>query len=489
MNQIFRKRLGMIIGRKREQDLLERAFKAKKNQFITIYGRRRIGKTYLISEFFKTKDCQFLHLTGLHHGTMQEQLENFADKISEMLFGGLQVKTPKNWKEAFNLLTKKIESSEEKIVLFFDELPWMATPRSGLLNVIDYHWNNSWYNNRNIIFIACGSSASWILKNIIYNKGGLHNRTNIEINLSPFNLHETQEYLRYQKVSLNEKQILSLYMAIGGVPYYLDYVMPGTSAHETIQELFFSKNAPLRGEYNKLFESLFNNADAYKELVETIAKRREGISSKELAKTLVHSTVGGLLTERLQKLSDSGFIEKYIPWKRERGAYYKVIDEYCLFYIYWVQNFSQTKYSHDHWLIESQRPTYYAWSGYAFEAVCSNHIHEIIRGLDIKNARFITSWRYLPKTKIEDGAQIDLVIVRGDDSITLCEIKYTENPFVVDKNFAIALSRKARVFQKQTQTKSQLFFAIISANGIKKTLYSEELISKVVTTKDLFKTY
>ncbi len=263
---------------------------------------------------------------------------------------------------------------------------------------------------------------------------------------------------------------------------------PTKTAQQNIQNLFFDKGAPLHNEYHKLFASLFDGAEVYKTLLENIAQKREGKALTALADS-PGITSGGNLSEHLQPLCDAGFIEKYIPWKKERGAYYKVIDEFCLFYIYWVKNEQTKKFASDHWVVMSQTPRYHAWSGYACEAVCAKHTLKIIQGLGISSASTITSWKYTLKTTQERGAQIDLVIVRGDDAITLCEIKYTDKPFVIDKSYAAILQNKINSFQKHTQTTKQLFLSMIAAHGIKPTIYSEELVSSVVTLTDLFRSY
>ena len=253
--------------------------------------------------------------------------------------------------------------------------------------------------------------------------------------------------------------------------------------------IFFDKNADLKSEFSKLFRSLFKHPDAYIELIEKIAEKSEGISLTELGDDSGLSSVGGLLTEKLQKLCDTGFIEKIIPWKKKIGAYYKVIDEFCLFYLQWVKDAPMNSSMRGYWIQQSNTPTYYAWSGYAFEAVCSKHIDQIFTALNIVHALSMGSWRYKPQTPDENGAQIDLVFDRNDDAITLCEIKYTDQPFTIDKRYAAILNNKIETFKKQTKTKKQIFLAIISANGLTKNMYSEEMISGVVTLEDLFKQY
>lgn len=428
----------------------------------------------------------FLHVTGKQRGLLKDQLEAFRQDALDTFSIKAFSKPLRSWNEAFDILNDEIKKTDKKVVLFFDELPWLATQRSKLLEEIDHFWNNKWAWAKNVIFIACGSSASWILKNIIYNTGGLYNRTTEEIHLETFNLPEARDYLKSKGIELSNSHILSIYMAIGGIPYYLNYVESGLSAQRNIQHLFFDKNAPLKNEYSKLFESLFDGADIYKELLEYIAQKRDGVSLTELADKVSGFSRGGSLTAKLRKLCDSSFIEKYTPWKKKKGAYYKVIDEFCLFYLHWIKNSELTKFPSDYWIIQSQRPSYYAWSGYAFEALCSKHYHQVIRALGLVAIKGITSWRYMPKSPDERGVQIDLVFPCYDNAITLCEIKYTDKPFAIDKSYAQILRYKMDTFEKVTRTKNQIFLALITASGLKPTTYSDELVSGIVTLDDLF---
>lgn len=478
----------MLIGRNVEIARLEKIFKSLEAEFVVLYGRRRIGKTFLIREFFKEKNCHFLQCTGLKKGSFKKQLQHFSESLSATFTGNILIQPPSSWEDGFKVLTQFIESdkSKRKTVIFLDELPWMATRRSGLLEALDYYWNHHWSANPKIILIVCGSSASWLIKNIIYNQGGLHNRCTCEMRLSPFSLAETSDYLHSRGIKLNKNHILEIYMALGGVPYYLKYVEPGLTAAENIQNILFDQQAPLKDEFKKLFSSLFNKADAYIELIKLISKTKEGISRASLESLSKLSQGGGRLTQRLNQLTHANFLEAYVPWDRKRGEYYKVIDEFCLFYIYWLASIGNKKLPPDYWLKQTQKPIYSVWSGYAFEAVCYKHIHSIIKKLKIKSTESIASWRLVTRTAMEDGTQIDLLIDRSDDAITLCEIKYTDHPFAIDKAYAKNLMQKVQIFKKATQTKKQIFLAIISANGLKPTIYSEEMISGIVTADDLF---
>lgn len=478
----------MLVGREVEIKRLEKVYQSKEAEFVVLFGRRRIGKTYLIRQFFKQNDCLYFQATGLQKGSLKKQLSHFAESLAETFSHGIAIKPPTTWDEAFSTLTRFISTSPtyKKMVIFLDELPWMATRRSGLLEALDYYWNHYWSTNSKIILIVCGSSASWLIKNIIYNKGGLHNRCTCEIKLNPFSLAETYTFLTSRGVKLNKSHVLETYMALGGVPYYLKYVVPGLSAAENIQNCFFAKDAPLKNEFVKLFKSLFTEAKAYVELIKLIAQKKEGISRTTLQESAKLSQGGGRLTDRLQQLEQTNFIESYLPWDKERGEYYKVIDEFCLFHLYWLESFRAKKFIADHWLKQSQKPIYHVWSGYAFEAVCHKHIDQIIKALYIKTAETISSWRSLSRQTDMEGTQIDLLIDRSDNAITLCEIKYTDKPFVITKAYAEKLKKRIEIFKRMTRTHKQVFLAMISAHGLKPSLYTNEIVDGQATLVDLF---
>ena len=478
----------MIIGRGAEIKRLNKVFSSKEAELVVLYGRRRIGKTFLIREFFKKKECIFFQTNGLQKGSMKKQLVHFSESLSEIFTKGVAIKPPNSWEEAFKILSQFVENkkSKQKVVIFFDELPWMVTKRSGLLEALDYYWNRYWSMNSNIIVVVCGSSASWLIKNIIYNKGGLHNRCTCEIKLDPFNLFETNAYLKSRGVKLQKTHILDLFIALGGIPYYLKYIEPGLTAAENIQRIIFDKKSPLKDEFKKLFDSLFSQADAYVELMKLIAKKKQGVSRSELESSSIFSHGGGRLTERLGQLVQTSFIESYIPWNKERGEFYKIIDEFSLFYIYWVSQSAAKCYSPDYWLKQVDKPIYHVWSGYAFEATCHKHITQILSALNIKTAENISGWRVTNRQKSEDGAQIDLLINRSDDAINLCEIKYTDKPFIIDKSYAEKLKKKIDIFKKITKTDKQIFLTMISAAGLKQTMYSTDMVNSLVRLEDLF---
>ena len=483
-----------IVGRVKELELLEDLFKSKKSEFVAVYGRRRVGKTYLIRNYINQLPCTFFHVTGIQDGTFKEQLEEFSKQLISTFFQGAPPSIPKKrWRDVFQDLTDAMNKlpKNQKIVLFFDEFPWMVTPRSDLLKALELFWNRYWVFDNRIKLIVCGSATSFIVEKIINNKGGLHNRVTRSIQLIPFTLNETEDLLKELKVRLNHRQILDLYTVLGGIPLYWTFIRKGLSASQIIDELCFQREGALVKEFSRLFSSLFDDPKPYTDLIRIIAKHRYGISQHEL---IDQSRLpdGGTTVKRLHQLEECGFISSLVPYgHKDKGIYYLIDDEYCLFYLHWIEpnlrTIAKKSTNAGFWQSQSQRPSWKTWAGYAFESTCYKHLSQIRQALKLDPGSIVGTWRYAPRLKEEEGAQIDLLFDRPDGTITLCEIKSSETPFSISKDYAKVLMRKEEVFRKQTRTKKQLYWAMISTFGLNPTMYSEELVTNVVTLEDLFR--
>lgn len=482
-----------LIGRQSEIALLERFLNSDKPEFLALYGRRRVGKTYLVKQFFKQKDVLFFNSTGEKKASLAKQIKHFTQQMSRVFLDGLTLEAAKDWDSTFDKLTTLIDRLPEgrKIVLFFDEFPWMVTRKSQLLESLDYYWNQFWSDNPKIKLIICGSAASWIVQKIVQNKGGLHNRLTEKIRLEPFSLAETKIYLHSHGIALNDRQILQIYMLTGGVPYYLTKVKPGRSAAQVIEDLAFSKNAFFIDEFELLFSSLFKESAAYIAIVKKIAAQPNGIGKSALLNEI--GALGGGGTSKLQDLEETGFIIKFKPlYHKSKGTFYKLIDEYTIFYLKWIEPIRDSlqfkSLEPGNWLAVQNTPQWYSWLGLAFEAVCYKHISAIRKALGVNPTAIAGAWRYTPiKGSMNQGAQIDLLFDRKDDAITICEIKYSEEPYVLTKEYMQILIRKIDVFKNQTKTQKQIFLALICAQGVKNSFYAESLVSGVVTLEDLFK--
>lgn len=483
----------MIIGRDTEKRLLTDILNSKEAEFIAVWGRRRIGKTFLIESFFREKTCVFFHTTGIQSGTLSSQIKEFTKEIGTIFYEGAKIAVPDTWMDAFEALNSAIlhQKSKKPLVFFLDEFPWMSTPRSCLLEALEFYWNRYWKNDNRIKLFVCGSSASWIIKKIVYNKGGLHNRLTRKINLKSFDLNSSKQFLQSRGFKINNKQLLDIYCVTGGVPYYLKQMSKDLSVAQNISKQCFQKSGLLYDEFTKVFSSLFKDADVYEEIIRVISKNQYGISREEIEKNIAKTKKGGTLTSRLHDLEMAGFIKKFLPIHHsKKGIFYRIFDEYCLFYLKWIEpekeNIALDIDDNNFWSEVIKTPAYFAWRGYAFESVCYKHVANIKKALSIHDAMKIGTWRYIPKSHdIENGAQIDLLFDRKDDAITICEIKYTDDAFILTKEYSNSVMKKIETYRRVTRVKKQIFVALVSANGMKENKYSKEVISYSINLDDL----
>lgn len=482
-----------IIGRKHEKAMLDDAMNSPRAEFIAVYGRRRVGKTYLIKNHLQSKPCALFQMTGIYKGKLKTQLARFAKELGVAFYQNAPIKIPLDWMEAFESLTQALSNipQDKKIVIFLDELPWLAGNKSGMMSALEYFWNRHWVDDTRIKLVVCGSAASWLIKRIIKNKGGLHNRVTRKIRLLPFDLKDTLQYLKHIGVACDLKQTLKIYMVMGGIPFYLNQLKSNYSIDQNIDALFFNPDGALFDEFDEVFASLFNNKEQYKELITLIGSMQSGIRRSVLDKENKLSGKGGRLTKRLEDLEYAGFITSYTPYGHKKfGQYYRLSDEYCYFYLKWmepIRGMVKQNKTENYWCSQINTPAYHQWLGYAFESVTFKHVSQIRKALNIGDGSFASSWRYSPRVGVlEKGAQIDLLLDRSDDAISICEIKYTDQPFSIDKQYAANLVNKVDVFKKITKTSKQLFLVIISANGLKETMYSAGLISQTISAEDFF---
>jgi uncharacterized protein len=482
----------VIVGREKELEQLQAIYDSQDPQFLAIYGRRRIGKTFLISEFFKDKGVYF-EITGMKNGTMAEQLFQFSFEYSRQFDPEKRISPPKNWAKALNLLYEAIEKIDpkKKVILFFDEVPWLASKRSKFLNALEHFWNRYLSRNKNVILIICGSSASWIIRNIVNNRGGLHGRITKKIRLLPFTLSETEKYLQSRHIELDKQQIMEIYMAMGGVPKYLSYITKGKSAAQNINEICFTLNGGLSDEFTNLYKSLFDSYEHHVAVVKTLAKAAEGLTKDELLDK-IKLTSGGTSSRIIEELVDAGFLINVPSFNKKRiGGVLRLIDEFSLFYLTWMDESTGMGFENidpEYWMKKYKTPKWTAWSGFAFEAICLKHIQNIKKALGILGISTVESgWRYQPKKGSHKlGAQIDLVIDRADKCINLCEMKYSEEEFTLDKPYAETLQKKKIVFREQMKTHKTLFTTMITTYGVKKNAHCLSIVDQQLTMDNLF---
>ena len=472
-----------FIGRNSEISLLEQYTASSNAEFIALYGRRRVGKTYLINQTFK--DRLAFSITGVLDGNKNEQIDAFMDAMD--IFGYSCPERPENWMAAFTQLRKALSTKvKEKApcIVFIDEIPSLDTQASGFTKALGHFWN-SWASNQdNFKLIVCGSATSWMIKNLIDSKGGLHNRITHEIKLEPFTLKETEEYLESKGFTWSRQLILQAYMFTGGVAYYLSLFNTNESFAQNIDRLYFSENGEMRREYRRLFKTLFNAAEPYMRLVEILAQKKQGLTRKEIIKAM-KAEKGGTLSEQLQNLEECGFIRKYMVREKkvikENGSIYQLVDPFTLFHLYFE---SKAKRDSRFWENHLNTPVINTWLGLSFEKVCLLHTKQIKEALKVDG---ISTQQYSWRSKNSDPTvQIDMIIDRADGMINLCEIKYSEADYTLTESEYKKIENRASAFVNETGTRKGIFKTLITASPIKKNQYSESIPIKL-TADSLFK--
>lgn len=469
-----------LIARKRETEELERIYRSSRSEFVIVYGRRRIGKTFLVNQVFQNR-FTFTYV-GARNQSSSVQLQRFARQLQEFS-GSPYAPTLHNWEEAFEELKAliKLKPANERKVIFFDEMPWIDNPRSSFVEALEYFWN-AWAAQRDdILFIACGSATSWMVNKLVKNQGGLHNRITAQIYLRPFCLGECEEFLHEQGCHWDRYTILQCYMSLGGVPFYLSLLNPQESLAQNLDRLFFQKNAALREEFDELFNALFSQADKYTDVVKALASKREGLTRAEI---ISHTKLsGGGLTKILENLGRCDFIETYSKFKSTvRNTIYRISDPYTLFYFKFVHN-NNSKDEH-FWTSNIGSPSVKAWQGFSFEAVCITHLAQIKKKLGISGVGTSASaWRQ--QGGENNGAQIDLIIDRDDRIINICEMKFSEKPYSITKEYADKLRLKMAIFSEATHTRKSLALTMVTTYGILHGIHSGIVLNEVVMD-DLF---
>ena len=469
-----------MIGRKKEQQILTDCLKSPRPEFITVYGRRRVGKTFLIRQFFN--DRFSFYSTGIADGNTRDQLKVFNNALKE--YGCPDRKIPTDWLEAFSRLKTILEKetvkrdASGKRIIFLDEVPWMDTARSDFRRALDYFWNSWGSVQQDLVLIVCGSATSWIINHLTDSHGGFYNRITRQIHLLPFTLQECEDLCKANNIILSRMQLMEAYMVFGGIPFYLNLLNSRLSLAQNIDELCYQENGPLRYESKRLFSSLFKNAEKHATIIRMMAEKRHGVTRKELAE---NSSIGNndKLTKALSELEQCGFIRKYkSSASAKQGFLYQLIDPFMLYSLKFLENGELQS-----WIDFVGTPGYYAWRGNAFEVLCLNHIPQIKESLGIRAVgTLVYPWR----SKFSSpGVQIDLLIDRKDGVINLCEMKCSNEVFVIDAQYEKQLSNKISVFQAETKTNKAIHLTMVTSNGLAYNEHAGNVIN-VISGDDLF---
>ena len=466
-----------IIGRKLEMNRIQELYDSEKPEFITLYGRRRVGKTFLIREFLGEKFV--FDLAGLAKSGITKQLLNFHYSLKSVAVQDFAV--PSSWLEAFEQLIAFLKTSPVKRkVIFIDEISWLDTKKSGFLTALEHFWNGWACSKRDIMLIVCGSATSWIINNLINNCAGLYNRVTASIQLFPFTLNETEQFLRSKNIVWSHYQIAETYMIMGGIPFYLEKIKKGKSVAQNIDNLFFNRGGELQNEFSNLYASLFNNSKDYEKIVEILSGKRLGLTRKEIiAKAKMKS--GKRMTKILNDLEYSGFIRSYLQPKRKNEQIFQLIDSFTLFHFHFLNKKKSLK--ERFWTNSLNTSQHNVWAGLSFEMVCLLHTNEIKKKLEIFGVQS-TEYAWISR-KSEPAVQIDLLIDRADNIVNLCEIKYANMKYAITKDYEEKLREKIEIFRQEIMPRKAIHLLMLTTFGVKQNIYSG-IIQNEVTLDDLF---
>ena len=533
-----------IIGRIEEKRTLEQVLHAQEAQFVAVWGRRRVGKTFLVEEFFRGRVANTMQVVGIKteppkttrkaiaedasgEAPSKKQLRLFRLALQRTFYNDAPIPELLSWQSAFEALAAALanvaatrQPDTPPVFVFLDELPWLATPRSGLVEALEHSWNTTLKNFDFLRLVVAGSAASWMLRNIINSRTGLHNRLTAKLNIKPYTLKETLEHLSSRGVALSKSEVLELYMALGGIPYYLNYVRAGETPAQAISRICFG-SGPLRHEYEVLYASLFEQHKSHDDITRAIASKKKGMTREEIL-TATHSASGGTLSTRLSELISSGFIELIEPLYENDLARYRLIDPFVLFSLKWIEpagiGFLSEGDDRELFMKLQKMQEFSVWQGGVFEGICLTHKRQLLEALGLRILRVkMAPWcarRSQPerettttssngklknrprrslkskelKNSAERGSEIDLVIDRDDGAVSLCEMKYYSDVFEISEAYANKLDEKKRIFAEVTKTKKSINTVIVAPNGVKDTAHKRRCVQNVVTIDDLFAT-
>lgn len=478
-----------IIGRTREIAELQRLYNSHKSEFIAIYGRRRVGKSFLVNEVFGKKIVFSAVGTYIKDGDKdfvsyrQSQLDHFYDAL---LLSGLS-KTehrPTNWRECFLLLRKLLEQKRSRRkVIFFDELPWLAGPQSAeMIAELGYFWNSWADRQRNIVLVACGSATSWMLDNVIHDYGGLHNRLTQILKLQPFTLAECEKYYKSHGFHLSRYEMCISYMALGGIPYYLDKLRPDQTISENIDRIFYADEL-IHLEFKDVYAGLYASKDRYVDVVKAIGSQFYGITQAEIS-SMVGIKTGGSLSKLLDNLEESGIIRNYPRYGKQRvEKVYQLQDFFSLFYLRFI-NGKQVKAGG--WNSIDRSGTFNNWTGDTFELLCITHLPQIQEALRLPSVDRHYCWR--GTSPDDNGAQIDLLIESNAARTDyLCEMKFYGSLFTIDKATRDNIQNKIDAFaaSKMHNKTHSLQVVLVTTMGLSRGEHSS-LVNRTLTLNDLF---
>ena len=416
----------MFVGRKKELSLLEESYLSSKSEIFTVYGRRRIGKSTLI-EIFARQKPNFFSFEGIEGQNSSFQIKHFTEMLKKQLQDPLLSSIQfQSWDAVFTYVSERLMTKtrpNEKIIFFLDEIQWMAAGRSSFISLLKYYWDNYWKKS-NVLMILCGSIASFMVNKVVHSKA-LYGRIDHEILLKGLHPFEAKAFFADKHKSTEE--ILKYYLILGTIPKYLEYINPSRSFQWNMNKLFFSSHGSMINEIKKIFYSQFKESTIYFDIVKLLKSGPLALS--EICTRLKIKSGGGL-KRYLTNLENAEIIRSHVPFNRKANSRlkkYVLSDEYLNFYFKYLEpNLRIIEESESEKLFETlTKNSFDVWLGFAFEKFCIKHNSWLADLMGFKDDVLIASPYFERK---DQRFQIDLVYLRADKVITICEIKHHTKP-------------------------------------------------------------
>lgn len=480
-----------IIGREEELATISRLYTSERSEFLALYGRRRVGKSFLIEEAMENK---FTFMTvGLFikvdkddaekvESYRQQQLRHFYSSLLEYGLPEEGNPAPTNWLDAMNLLKKLLLSKRSRRkVVFIDELPWLAGPQSSeLVSELGFFWNQWARKRKDILLIVCGSATSWMIDNVIREYEGLYGRVTETIALKPFTLAECERYWEKRGFHLSRYEVALTYMVIGGVPYYMDSFRPDRTMADNINTIYFNKDKA-RQEFKDVYAGLYSSSEVYINVIRQLGKRFYGMSRTELLEAL-DKKGGGNFSDVLENLIDSGIIRSYTLYGSPRKqTVYQLMDFFTLFYLRFCENTDFTS-----WRSVQRSKPFYSWAGNSFELLVVEHIQQLADALRIKE--YATPFSWSGDTPDGDEAQIDLVIpATAERADYICEMKFSEGKYILKEEDADDITRHIEALKNSSIHKlsHSIYVVLVTSFGVTESKHRSHL-NDIVTLDSLF---
>jgi AAA+ ATPase superfamily predicted ATPase len=471
-----------FFGREQELLYLNDLWKKQSPSLVVVTGRRRIGKSTLIEKFGeKVNFFEFVGVPPSSGITAESQREAFAKQLIKY-FG--EAPEEHDWWELLYFLNKK--TGNQKTIILFDEISWMALEDPEFLGIIKTIWDTEFKKKKELVFILCGSISSWIEKNILSSTGFL-GRVSLTLRLDELPLSVCDLFWRQRRSDISIYEKCLLLSVTGGIPRYLEELRADLPAEENIRRMCFEPGGFLFTEFDRIFSDLFNKRSSlYKQIVLSLVTGPK--ERKEIAE-FVGLKLGGVLSDYLEDLVQAGFITRHPTWslsqtKQSNLILFRLSDNYLRFYLKYVMpNKNLIELKTFSYRSLSTLPGFSSMMGLQFENLVFHNRFALHKALGIPREDIVMEGPFFQrKTKGQSGCQIDYMIQMRFGTIYVCEIKFSK-----DK---IGLDVISQVKDKIASCKRPKFISwrpvLIHVNGVTSEIEEAGYFAHIIGFSDLF---